>query len=109
MTVLFFCHIQTEMLAGFQIVEISVRIGLLFCYKIKEPLKVFAFEQFFDRSKNAVVDKSELCFLVCLQLFKRFSCLICPNNDVDIVVSALKQRFVCNQPFAEGFIRSAAF
>ena len=43
--VLFFGHIQAEILAGFEIVEISVRIGAFFGDIIKEPFKFFAFEQ----------------------------------------------------------------
>ena len=58
-TVFIFSHIESEMLAGFQIVEISVRVSLLFCYIVKKPFKVFAFEQFFNGSKTAVVDKPE--------------------------------------------------
>ena len=62
--VLVFCHINAEIPAGFQIVEISVRIGLLFCYIIKKPFKVFAFEQFFYRFEVVVVNEFEFCFLV---------------------------------------------
>ena len=43
--VLLFGHIQVEVLAGFEIVEISVRIGALFCDIIKEPFEFFPFEQ----------------------------------------------------------------
>ena len=43
--VLLFGHIQAEVLAGFQIVEIGMRIGALLRYIIKEPFKFFAFEQ----------------------------------------------------------------
>ena len=43
--VLLFGHIQAEVLAGFQIVEIGVRIGVLLRDIIKEPFKFLAFEQ----------------------------------------------------------------
>ena len=43
--VLLFAHIQAEMPAGFQIVEIGVRIGAFFRDIIKEPFKFFPFEQ----------------------------------------------------------------
>ena len=44
-TVFLFGHIQTEILAGFEIVEIGVRIGALLRDIIKEPFKFFPFEQ----------------------------------------------------------------
>ena len=43
--VLFFGHIQAEILAGFEIVEIGMRIGVLLRDIIKEPFKFFPFEQ----------------------------------------------------------------
>ena len=43
--VLLFGYIQTEILAGFEIVEIGMRIGALFRDIIKEPFEFFAFEQ----------------------------------------------------------------
>ena len=43
--VLLFVHIQTEVLTGFEVVEIGVRIGALLRDIIKEPFKFFAFEQ----------------------------------------------------------------
>ena len=43
--VLLFGHIQAEVLAGFEIVEIGMRIGAFLRDIIKEPLKFFAFEQ----------------------------------------------------------------
>lgn len=42
--VLLFGHIQAEVLAGFEVVEIGVRIGVLLRDIIKEPFKFFAFE-----------------------------------------------------------------
>ena len=44
-TVLLFGHIQAEILAGFEIVEIGMRIGALLCDIIKEPFEFFPFEQ----------------------------------------------------------------
>lgn len=44
-TVLLFAHIQTEVLAGFEIVEIGVRISAFFRDIIKEPFEFLAFEQ----------------------------------------------------------------
>ena len=43
--VLLFGHIQAEVLTGFQIVEIGVRIGVLLRDIIKEPFEFFPFEQ----------------------------------------------------------------
>ena len=43
--VLLLGHIQAEILAGFEIVEIGVRIGVLLRDIIKEPFKFFPFEQ----------------------------------------------------------------
>lgn len=43
--VLLFGHIQAEILAGFEIVEIGMRIGALLRNIIKEPFKFLAFEQ----------------------------------------------------------------
>lgn len=43
--VLLFGHIQAEVFAGFQIVEIGMRIGALLRDIIKEPFEFFAFEQ----------------------------------------------------------------
>ena len=43
--VLLFGHIQAEVLTGFEIVEIGVRIGALLRDIIKESFKFFAFEQ----------------------------------------------------------------
>ena len=43
--VLFFGYIQAEILAGFEVVEIGVRIGVLLRDIIKEPFKFLAFEQ----------------------------------------------------------------
>ena len=44
-TVLLFGNIQAEILAGFEIVEIGMRIGALLRNIIKEPFKFLAFEQ----------------------------------------------------------------
>ena len=93
-TVLLFGHIQAEILAGFEVVEIGVRIGLLFCYKIEESLKVFAFEQFFDRSKTAVVDQPKFRFFIVLKMFEWLLGLIRPDDDIYVVVPVLKRRFV---------------
>ena len=43
--VLLFGHIQAEILAGFEVVEIGMRIGALLRDIIKEPFKFFALEQ----------------------------------------------------------------
>lgn len=43
--ILLFGHIQAEILAGFQIVEIGMRIGAFLRDIIKEPFKFFPFEQ----------------------------------------------------------------
>ena len=43
--VLLFGYIQAEILAGFEIVEICMRIGALLCDINKEPYKFLAFEQ----------------------------------------------------------------
>ena len=45
--VLLFGHIQAEVLAGFEIVEIGMRIGALLRNIIKEPFEFLAFEQIF--------------------------------------------------------------
>ena len=45
-TVLLFGYIQSEVLAGFEIVEIGVWISALLRDIIKAPFKFFAFEQF---------------------------------------------------------------
>ena len=44
-TVLVFCHIESEILAGFEIVEIGMRIGVLLRDIIKEPFEFFPSEQ----------------------------------------------------------------
>ena len=43
--VLLFAHIQAEILAGFEVVEIGMRIGALLRDIIKESFKFFSFEQ----------------------------------------------------------------
>ena len=108
-TVLLFGHIQAEILAGFEVVEIGVRIGALFRDIIKEPFEFFPFEQLFQRFERAVVDQPKFCFLVVLKLFERLFCLIRSDDDIYVVVPVLKRRFVCDKPLAEGFVRSAAF
>ena len=107
--VLLFGHIQAETLAGFEIVEIGVRIGALFGDIIKEPFEFFAFEQLLQRFECAVVDQPKFRFFIVLKLFERLLSLIRPDDDIYVVVPVLKRRFVCDKPLAEGFVRSAAF
>ena len=107
--VLFFGHIQAEILAGFEIVEISVRIGALLRDIIKEPFKFFPFEQLLQRFERAVVDQPKFRFFVVLKLVERLLGLIRPDNDIYVVMPVLKRRSVCDKPLAEGFVRAAAF
>ena len=69
--VLFFGHIQAEILAGFEIVEIGVRIGAFLRDIIKEPFEFFTFEQLLQRFERAIVDQPKFRFLVVLKLFER--------------------------------------
>lgn len=55
------------------------------------------------------MDKSKFRFLVVLKLFERLFGLIRSDDDIYVVVSVMKRRFVCDKPLAEGFVRAAAF
>lgn len=59
-TVLVLCHIQPEMIAGFEIVEIGVRVGSFCRDIIEEPFKFLAAEEFFDKGKACVMYELEL-------------------------------------------------
>ena len=97
-------HIQTEIVAGFEIVEIGVCIGVLCGDVIEEFFSFHTREKFAYGCKRIVVSQVYLRFAVSLQCFERFSCLVRPQNDVHIVVMAYQFFTVRHQPLAKTFV-----
>lgn len=69
--VFIFGHIQSEIIACFEIVEICVSVGILFGYVIEEFLALRTLEKFAYGRKGVIVPQINFGFSVRLQRFER--------------------------------------